>query len=520
MTALKDFSQAAARRYLQTAVFVDDEIFDKTSGKPLDLPDGPKPRKRVYVSGELLQTIEEKQEEIGASYHPKELVSSFAQEGIICALYEPQPDFPTEPGSEIFKLCEQTDIIILDWDFSEDRGEKALNLISALVRQSHEEIPNHTRLLSIYTTDPSLEGVANQIGDRLHKDGFSVDPVRSPCRLQSGATRLVVFGKEGKRFGKDEEEFTVKDADLPVRLIGEFVEMNAGVLPSYALHGMGAIRRNSKRVLDRFHRGMDGAFLLHRLLIARSEEAFDQLPELLADELRAIVEDEHLEASQAERISLSAVDGNAVSQQDADAIAYAKGGAGPSRVINKKVLAADKQSVPLDHQLLAALFSNRTQYSRTFRRLTYGTVVRRRVTKDSPWEFGFCLNPVCDSLRLDVEKNVRFPFWKLPEDLYAGTTKRRGMVVLLPDGKPIGLTAGGKASDMLWLEEFKVDATTQTVRATLKDGAFKFEGPKYDIEWIGQLKPLHAQRIATDISESLSRVGLDEAEWVRLLCDR
>src|SRR5256714_497933 len=164
MTALSDFSRAAARRYLQTAVFVDDEIFDKTSGKPLDLTDGPKPRKRVYVSGELLQTIEEKQEEIGASYHPKELVSSFAQEGIICALYEPQPDFPTEPGSEIFKLCERTDIIILDWNFSEDRGEKALNLISALVRQSHEEIPNHTRLLSIYTTDPSLEGVANQIG--------------------------------------------------------------------------------------------------------------------------------------------------------------------------------------------------------------------------------------------------------------------------------------------------------------------------------------------------------------------
>jgi hypothetical protein len=41
-----------------------------------------------------------------------------------------------------------------------------------------------------------------------------------------------------------------------------------------------------------------------------------------------------------------------------------------------------------------------------------------------------------------------------------------------------------------------------------------------EIEWVGQLKPLHAQRIAHDIALGLSRVGLLEAEWLRLLCDR
>lgn len=523
MTALSDFFHAAARRYLQTAVFVDDEIFDKTTGKPLDLADGPKPRKPVYVSSEQFQIADEKQENEKpvVPYHPKELVSSFAKEGIICALYEPQPDFPTELGSDIFKLCERTDIIILDWIFGEDRGEKALNLISALVRQSHEEIPNHTRLLSVYTTDPSLEGVANQIGDRLRKDGFNADPDRSPCRLQSGATRLVIFGKEGKRFGKHEEEFTVKDAELPVRLIGEFVEMNAGILPSYALHGMGAIRRNSKRILERFHSGMDGAFLLHRVLVSKSEEAFDQLPELLADELRAIVEDDHLEAKEAARISQSAVDENILSPEETEAIIYATGGTSPSKVIKNKVLAADKKSVPKGHQHLAALFSNRTQYSNSFRKLTYGTVVRRKGT-EAKWQYAFCLMPVCDSLRLDATKKVRFPFWTLLEDLYSyvGGARRRGLVLFTPDDGPIALTAGGKASEMLWLEEFKVDAATQTVRATLKDGCFKFDGPENEIEWIAQLKPLHAQRIAADISEGLSRVGVDEAEWLRLLCDR
>jgi hypothetical protein len=521
MTKLEEFSRDAARRYLQSAVFVDDEIFDTHSGKPLDPADVPKPRKPVYLREDVVQATDQAKQEAEdiPPSHPKDLVSSFALAGIICALYEPPTDFPTEPGSVIFKLCERPDIIILDWVFSADRGEKALNLISALVRQSHEEFPNHTRLLSIYTTDPSLVGVAEQIGDRLRKDKFEAEPVRSPCRLQSGATRLVVFGKDGKRIGKDEEAFTVKDAELANRLIQEFVEMNAGVLPSYALRGMGAIRRNSKRILDRFHHGMDGAFLLHRVLVSKSEEAFDQLPELLADELRAVLEDEHLDATQAASIATSAVEGNDISGEDTDAIQYAQGGTTPSRVVNKKLLVADKNSVPLGHQHLAALFSNRTQYSKDFRTLTYGTVVRRRLAAESPWEFAFCLIPICDSLRLETKK-ARFPFWRLVEDLYTGSGKRRGMVLYLPEGSLITLTAGGKATDMLWLEEFTVDAATQTVRAAATDGVFRFDGTESQIQWVAQLKPLHAQRIALDIGDHLSRVGLDEAEWLRVLCDR
>jgi hypothetical protein len=37
MSALKKFSQQAARRYLQSAVFIDDHIFDQKTGRP-ELP--------------------------------------------------------------------------------------------------------------------------------------------------------------------------------------------------------------------------------------------------------------------------------------------------------------------------------------------------------------------------------------------------------------------------------------------------------------------------------------------------
>ena len=38
-----------------------------------------------------------------------------------------------------------------------------------------------------------------------------------------------------------------------------------------------------------------------------------------------------------------------------------------------------------------------------------------------------------------------------------------------------------------------------------------------EFEWILELKDLHAQRILNSYSAHLSRVGLDESEWLRLL---
>jgi len=55
--------------------------------------------------------------------------------------------------------------------------------------------------------------------------------------------------------------------------------------------------------------------------------------------------------------------------------------------------------------------------------------------------------------------------------------------------------------------------------AAHKDGGgryiFKLEETEY--EWIAQLKPSHAQRIANTIGQQLSRVGLTEAEWARII---
>lgn len=525
MSALTRFSKIAARSYLQSAVFIDDCIFDQKTGRP-ELPVEQFPRRKPILrstSKPSLVSRDEKstptQEVPDLPFHPKDLVGSFAREGIICALYEPKEGFATDRESEIFKLCERPDIIILDWDFSGDNGANALNLVAALVKQSSEDFPHHTRLISIYTSDPSLVGVANQLADRLKKEGLAATPEGAQCRLKSGASRITVLGKPRDRFGDEEQEFTVKESELAMKLIDEFVGMNSGILPAYALHGLAAIRRNSKRILDRFHGDLDGAFLLHRDLVASSGEAFDQLGELLADEIRAVVEDECITVAQAKRIAVAAMESDHVSNADKSLIAKLKENPNKAKKTIQQV--SVNGVVTKGHLSLAALFCNRTQYSSPTRELGFGTVVRyraKRARTSVPWCYAVCLIPSCDSIRLAATAPVRFPFWTLEIEGFNSQVIRNGMVLPQDKGEYLSLSAGGKAREKLWIDSFDVDSTSRTIVSRRISGAHRYSGSKQNIEWVGQLKPLHAHRIAHEITDGLSRVGVSEAEWLRVLC--
>jgi hypothetical protein len=167
---------------------------------------------------------------------------------------------------------------------------------------------------------------------------------------------------------------------------------------------------------------------------------------------------------------------------------------------------------------LAALFCNRTQYGTGTRKLCFGTVVRHKVKNEDPWGFSVCLMPICDSQRL--KKPCRFPFWLLKENAKCGlSTKRHGCVVVDSENVAHSLAAGGKIRDMVWLAQFNPDPSGWVV-ATHSENLFSFKTDDVIVEWVGELKPLHAQRIAAYLGNEASRVGLVESEWLRLFCDR
>jgi hypothetical protein len=324
-------------------------------------------------------------------------------------------------------------------------------------------------------------------------------------------------------------------------------------MPAFALHGLASVRKNTKRLLDRFHAELDGAFLLHRALVLKDRDAFDELPELLSDEILAVLEDSRLNSAAVKDIASAAIEQLPIAKAGRkltdlngvalDCVTIFRGLllSGEKDFQTALELSNRKKEVEkgfrgISAQLLtdfgemlkfgnesrteklAALFCNRTQYGNDDRKLSFGTVVRHKNIEVDAWDYSVCLMPICDSQRLD--KSWNFPFWRLKLDAKSGNVgKRSGIIVIDPEGKTQCLAAGGKIRAMLWLQEF-APSPNRDVVATRNGTIFRFNTAGMIIEWVAELKPLHAQRIAAHMGTEVSRVGLVESEWLRLFCDR
>lgn len=575
MSALEDFVTETSTNYLQSVVFVDDNIYESKDGKPLEdstvpsglgaalesqFEDSVEAAEPSAEQSPLANTQENAPAALAAGsapahYHPRELMESFAQKGIVCALYEPRPGFKSDPSSVLFHLCEKADVIILDWDLYNDDGDAASALLSELIKKSQAEHPHHIRLCTIYTNRPSLHPVVDSLLAKLKAKGCTVDVDGGKLRLIAGATWISIFGKPFNDRPPRDAPYEVKESDLAARVISEFSSLHHGLLPALALHGLASVRHNTKRLLEKFHSELDGSFLLHRALVLSDGDAFHDLPELLSEEIRAIIEDKWpadsklkpviLDAASSVNISdpvpgwkslqgvdfdikpafrdtlIKGIEGLAEAQKKCNELKNwdpkdGFKGMSPSRLKDfEKMLSVQGLCWS---ETLAALFCNRTQYGSNERKLQFGAVIRHRVNESLPWKYSLCLMPICDSQRL--KKVCAFPFWELKEDAKAGSTgKRFGVVVKDAEGNTHCLAAGGKIREKLWTHSFS-PGTDGWVLAVHAGGKFTFSTEGMIIEWVAELKPLHAQRIAAYLGAEVSRVGLVESEWLRLFCDR
>jgi hypothetical protein len=129
-------------------------------------------------------------------------------------------------------------------------------------------------------------------------------------QLGSGATTISILGKPRVpgRPAAIVDAYVVEQRDLAARLLRDFCTMHRGLLSGLALKGLSSIRSNTKRLLDKFSTDLDGAFLLHRALVKSDHEALEELPELLAGELSAILEDDLLNGLDCDLLTNEAID--------------------------------------------------------------------------------------------------------------------------------------------------------------------------------------------------------------------
>ena len=564
VSAYDKFTVESAEQYLQTVVLIDDRIYETKRGSvasPLTRPTAASRKAALKSatslpdkSGKEIEKAELPEEPDEVSFH--DVQNSFAEKRIICSLYQPEKSASFDEHSKVYRLCSTADVVIVDWDLDDPSGDKATTLVGSLVEQSRIEIPQQLRLVLIYTLDPNLQFVANKIFEHLIKllseEDVAVDPQSGGLVLTTDNARVVVLGKREDTTFTQFTDYWVPESDLATRTIREFSRLASGLLQGIVLRGIANLRKNNRRILCRFHKDLDIAFLTHRSLLL-PDEAFGQIIPLLTDELHAVLEDtlgesplgkapavkkilddwcdKHWEENNSAKLKIG---------DEADGLKFVKDVFCKGPTIKKEDYSGDQGSIiqgliekredefpkwtekgrkklaeyllgdcGVDdcHEKLGSLMSQRVKYDNAGRSLHLGVIVRELTDKE---RYLLCLQPVCDSVRIEG-KNRAFVFCVLKE---SKDGKGFTHCVIDRSGHIIKLEYKSKISYIFVSNFLGTDAVYADKNETDRF-IFKDENGK-DYEWIAQLKTEHAQRAAEQFGRELSRVGLTESEWLRI----
>ena len=518
MSSAKGFrrrSRELARRFLHTAVVVDDEAY-----MALDEGDGPTsevvaPDRRAPVSSQEDRSPVGRRSE--HSLNARSVIDSFSTLGVICAVVGPK--------ESAMATMRQADIVVLDWLLQEGDSLYALRLLRELL--TGEVDTNSLRLVAIYTGEARLEDICGAVFTELTEAGFDAVENETRTVITYPHGRVVIYAKPDVNLAQTLKERSVAEEDLPAKLVGDFASMTEGLLPGIALTSLTAIREGAHKILDRFCADLDPALLAHRACLSDPEDTERQFVNHLADELRGLMDNAVAEESPAGaeaiegwiRRKADEVAGFVFDDRELDleqTITLANEGLLES-ALKKNAFEglsagfAGRNVAALDERL-AWIMSFRTVFNAPPPTLWLGSVVT--AIEDGERHL-ICMRPRCDCIRLDGE--TAFIFLRLIEPR---NVKEQLVVRLGDEFKRLGI--GLDPSGWVLLQ-FKPAEGNRAVVATKPeaDGGFEFTdtcGKRY--MWEGELKAEYAQRIAQNFATTLSRVAVAESEWLRRMAGK
>jgi hypothetical protein len=488
----------------------------------------------------------------------KALTDAFSKLSVICGIFKPEEGASlVEPFTD---AAQHADIVIVDWFLEAGSSLAAKDIVLRVLKNDAGE-GGRLRLIAIYTSQPDLPQLAKELLDEIGRSSSGIEP------LALGANYLVLTGRSTRIcfFNKVDtigvpKEHMVSVEDLPGQLLQEFAKLTEGVLSTYAVTSITAVRRAIHNLIAIFSKDLDGVYVAHRCSLPHPEDASDFARELVISEISNLISmDKAADQCTGGPVIQSWVDhvaatGRRFSTADAEV---------PVDLMKEFVLGGEpvvansytKQTIPNDatanpskkkavgidnlaevfYDSVEEAFERNAEFSRlsTFKReifrgnrsrdtwvptLTLGTVVRivsvhpqtKEMAEEFPFQYLVCAQPRCDSVRL--KEVTSFPF-----QMATFNETRFNLVVHDELSGQRTLRVSYKPRDVV-MRKFVPDPLSETIRA-IKDasGQFTFtDRSGVSFAWVGDIKDLKAQRDASELAVSVHRVGIDEFEWLRL----
>ncbi|MDX6576418.1 MAG: hypothetical protein QOE96_2371 [Blastocatellia bacterium] len=569
-TNFRQHSEEIARKFLQTIMVVDDRAFfeekeSATIPTTVRRPGPPRFNEGQELTGDVViastqegdnirpkaTAVDNKGSEKASvdkahELNAKKLIGDFAVKGIVCAVIRPKDVEVESLGDKVYPLAESCDIVVFDWVlYGATDGGKVKELISEITKRSSGK-EKRLRLIVVYTGQEELADITEQIRITLEAAGQSNVIANKDYTLETGSVRIAVYAKGYVSVAAENVDLAARVVpieELADKLIAEFTDMTMGLVSNVAIGSMAALRSNTHRILTKFPPDLDAAFLAHRAMLTQPSDAGNLLVYLIGSELTAILEGEEVSKLADEADGSDIIHAWLVMKERGghrfgdrfpelppaniidDVMGLLREGVGNESLrdqlkvfknnphkknLTGRLCASTVSSADLEHRF-AMLTSIKSDYRVRPPALLPGTLLKRirQVNGTPETSYWVCIQPVCDSVRLTEKRSFPLLHLKAADDKFdlvlpgEGNTYVRVRVVYSPHKSII--------------EDFDPSKDgLQMVRAEMVDDKYQFQtagGERY--QWLAELKFEHAQRIANEYAATISRVGLDESEWLR-----
>ena len=403
MTAISD--------YFRTALLIDDRVEpDYRALEQLDVSRAGAP------NGEPESGLVAPPEEDETPVRPSSLVNAFLREDVVCSVVEPSAE-----SSDIVGMAQRgariADLLILDWLLF---GNASATV--AAIRQITEQNQSRLRVIVVFTGAYSLSDVVERL---VEEAGFEES---HEFVLKSGNTVVLVFGKPGPPLtGGEDRRQPSTYRELPGMIRDDLEAVFKGLMPEFAFRGINTLRESAPRLLATFNSDLDPAALVHRALLPEPADAGPQFVKLLASDFEQTMHAERVgevwdQESVRTHVEHTPTGGSPdqlahrlKSNQDVpddlkglddlrlcrEAIVHGLSKIGMADGAVSKA-AGDLVNVvggaKASHESLAVLMSS-SSLGETPPRLELGVVLQ-----DGEGEYWLCIQPLCDSVRLDSSR--------------------------------------------------------------------------------------------------------------------
>lgn len=535
------YSKEIVKEYIASVAYVDDIIFSgvaKENVVPLQLKDMREQAAKVEVQG---NPVEQKEEKRILNIDPFVFTNAFLKQGIHCTLMELCEDNSNLEG--IKNTLKKSDVIILDWQMHRDLGTSAVELLTSVLKGNQNGNPE-LRLFIIYTDAANYRTILSErVIPELTRNGISDFKDEKKESVRCGHSKIVVLRKKG-----NDIENSVPDASLPERVIEEFTEIVEGLVSNTALKSVALLRKNTNELLGLFNKDLDRAYLTHRALCPNPEDAESLLIRSIVDTMEAVLIYGNIsETCDTERIE-AWIDENHIEEQQKNLKFNNKKNSvtfdsdkckkwlrdGYPNLLNGLESNGEKMTVEdIEHadkytlkDCASLCFSCDEKCNNEFAILTHHKNCLKNpayiphmtlgvAVRDENGEYYLCIQQRCDSLRIEDKENEgeggrAFLFLPMKDE-------GKGDVVIFKDEKNVFETRKVCGGNCHFLKTFVFPSSNHGMVKAEREGEKLYFKDKHakKYEWIFELKDAHAQKIANNFAANLSRVGLEQSEWLR-----